>query len=207
VANSPTRRHFLTASKAAAVATVLPAAEPKPPAKPVRVVVWDEQQPQQKEVYDNFLGHTIAKYLEGRPGLAVQSVRLDDPEQGLSADVLDACDVLVWRGHVRQAEVRPATGKKVVERIKAGTLGLLALHSAHWSTPFVEAMNERTRQDAEKEFHSGGKEKAEITYDAAIRHDVVQRMALKVRRRVGLRALRSPACTLMSIKPKQATIA
>jgi trehalose utilization protein len=166
VPNSLTRRHFLTASTAAVATTLLPAAETKPPAKPVRVVVWDEQQPQQKEAYDNFLGHTIAKYLEGRPGLAVKSVRLDDPEQGLSADVLGACDVLVWWGHVRQAEIKPATGKKVVERIKAGTLGLLALHSAHWSTPFVEAMNERTRQDAEKEFHTGGKEKAEITYQA-----------------------------------------
>jgi hypothetical protein len=66
VPKAPSRRHFLTASTAAAATILLPAAEPKPPAKPVRVVVWDEQQPQQKEAYDNFLGHTIAKYLEVR---------------------------------------------------------------------------------------------------------------------------------------------
>ncbi len=157
-----TRRAFLAASAASAAATLLPAAEPKP----VRVVVWDEQQPQQKEAYDNFLGNAIAKYLEGRPGLAVKAVKLDDPEQGLSAEVLGACDVLVWWGHVRQAEVKPETGKKVVERIKAGTLGLLALHSAHWSTPFVEAMNERTRQDAERDFRPAGKDKVEVSYVA-----------------------------------------
>ena len=52
--------------------------------------------------------------------------------------------MLVWWGHVRNAEVQPETGKKIVERIKAGKLSLIALHSAHWSTPFVEAMNERT---------------------------------------------------------------
>lgn len=160
--NSPSRRAFLTASAAATAATLLPAAEPKP----VRVVVWDEQQPQQKEVYDNFLGNAIAKYLKGRSGLAVQSVKLGDPEQGLSADVLGACDVLVWWGHVRQAEIKPETGKKLVERIKAGTLGLLALHSAHWSTPFVEAMNERARQDAERDLRAGGKDKVEIAYQA-----------------------------------------
>ncbi|HEX5273205.1 MAG TPA: ThuA domain-containing protein [Gemmataceae bacterium] len=162
----PSRRTFLTASAAATAATLLPAAGPRPSDKPVRVVVWDEQQPQQKEAYDNFLGNAIAKYLEGRSGLVVKSVKLDDPEQGLSAEVLGACDVLVWWGHARQAEVKPETGKKLVERVKAGTLGLLALHSAHWSTPFVEAMNERTRQDAERDFRLGGKDKVEITYQA-----------------------------------------
>ena len=34
------------------------AAEP-----PIRVVVWDEQQPTQKEAYDNFLGNCIADHL------------------------------------------------------------------------------------------------------------------------------------------------
>ena len=162
----PTRRAFLTASAAATAATLLPAAEPKPTGKPIRVVVWDEQQLQQKEAYDNFLGNAIAKYLEGRPGLGVKSVKLDDPEQGLSAEVVGACDVLVWWGHARQAEVKPETGKKLVERIKAGTLGLLALHSAHWSTPFVEAMNERTRQDAERDFRAAGPDKVEVSYVA-----------------------------------------
>src|SRR5947207_3112231 len=63
---------------------------------PVRVVVWDEQQPAQKQAYTNFLGNQIAAYLMSRPGLAVKSVRLDDAEQGLSKATLDSCDVLVW---------------------------------------------------------------------------------------------------------------
>ena len=34
-------------------------------AKPIRVLVWDEQQPEQKQAYgDKFLGETIAAYLE-----------------------------------------------------------------------------------------------------------------------------------------------
>ena len=49
------------------------------------------------------------------------------------------------------AEITPETGQSIVQRIKDGKLSLIALHSAHWSTPFVEAMNERTRLDiAEK---------------------------------------------------------
>ena len=117
-------------------------------AKPVRVVVWDEQQPAQKQAYENFLGNAIADYLRQRPGLEVKSVRLDDPEQGLANETLDNCDVLIWWGHVRQGEIKRETGQKIVDRIKQRKLSLIALHSAHWSVPFIEAMNERAISDA-----------------------------------------------------------
>jgi trehalose utilization protein len=116
----------------------------------IRVIVWDEQQPAQKQAYPNFIGNEIAGYLKQQPGLAVSSARLGDPQQGLSTEALDNCDVLIWWGHVRHKEIAPATGQDIVRRIKAGRLSLITLHSAHWSTPFVEAMNERAREDALK---------------------------------------------------------
>ena len=122
------------------------AAEKEKPA--IRVVVWDEQQPAQKAIYPNFIGNYLAEQFKAMPGVTVQSVSLGGPEQGLSADVLDNCDVLVWWGHVRQREIKPEKGRQIVERIKAGKLSLVVLHSAHWSTPFVEAMYERARLDA-----------------------------------------------------------
>ncbi len=115
-------------------------------ANPIRVLMWDEQQPEQQRAYSNFLGNEIAAYLGKQSGLTVRSVRLDDPEQGL--ETLDRCDILIWWGHRRQGEIKPETGKKIVNRIKAGQLSLITLHSAHWSTPFVEAMNERARMNA-----------------------------------------------------------
>ncbi len=115
---------------------------------PVRVVIWDEQQPAQKQVYENFLGNAIADYLKTRPGFVVTSVCQNDPEQGLSNQTLENCDVLIWWGHVRQRDIKWETGQMLVERIKQGKLSLIALHSAHWSTPFVEAMNERAMTDA-----------------------------------------------------------
>ena len=114
----------------------------------VRVLVWDEQQPQQRLAYSNFLGNEIADYLRQQPGLEVRSARLADADQGLSAQALDQTDVLIWWGHVRHKEVSTETGRALVQRIKSGRLSLIALHSAHWSTPFVEAMNERARIDA-----------------------------------------------------------
>jgi len=138
--------------------------------KPIRVVVWDERQPEQKQAYDNFLGNAVADFLRargdgknGRP-IEVKSVGLDDPDQGLGGDTLDKCDVLVWWGHRRHNEVKPEVGKAIVERIKSGQLSLLALHSAHFSTPFIEAMNARTTDDALKTLSAAERAKVKITY-------------------------------------------
>lgn len=135
-----------------------------PAAKPIRVVVWDEQQPAQRQAYDNFLGNAIADHLKSRPGFVMRSVRLDDPDQGVSDATLDDCDVLVWWGHVRNKDVSLDTGQRVVERIKAGRLSLVTLHSAHWSSPFVAAMWERTKVDALKQIPADRRADAKVTY-------------------------------------------
>jgi trehalose utilization protein len=129
---------------------------------PAKVVVWDERQPDQKEAYAQFLGNEIAGHLRGQPGLEVVSSSLDDPDQGLGGEVLKDCRVLVWWGHVRQAEIAPETGRKIVERIQSGSLSLIALHSAHWSTPFMEAMNARARSDLVQSFAKSGAKLPEI---------------------------------------------
>ena len=116
----------------------------------IRVLIWDEQQPTQKKVYPNFLGNQIASFLTMQPGLDVRSVKMDDPEQGLTNESLDKADVLIWWGHVRNAQVSVERAKNIVERIKAGKLQLIALHSAHWSEPFVQAMRARAIEDALK---------------------------------------------------------
>jgi trehalose utilization protein len=131
---------------------------------PIRILVWDEQQPAQKQAYDNFLGNAIADYLKAKPGLSVKTARLDDPEQGLSDEALNNTDVLIWWGHVRNRDVKPENAKKVVERIKAGKLSMITLHSAHWSAPFVLAMNERTTADALASLPEAARKTAKLTY-------------------------------------------
>jgi trehalose utilization protein len=160
--NHATRRDFLAVSAALAAGQALvPSALADPAAETIKVVVWDERQPSQKEAYDNFLGNRIADHLRSEPGLSVKSVGLDDPEHGLSSDVLGDAQVLIWWGHVKQREIPLEVGKAIVDRIKAGTLGLITLHSAHWSTPFIEAMDQRARIDALKKWGEGG-DKVEI---------------------------------------------
>lgn len=111
----------------------------------IRVLVWDERAESEKEGYDNYIGNYIADYLKQQPNLSVISAALDDPDQGISEERLDQTDILIWWGHTRQSEVLPEKGQRIVNRIKAGKLGFIALHSSHWSTPFVESMNEVTR--------------------------------------------------------------
>ncbi len=121
-------------------------------AKDIRVLVWDEQQPQQKEAYgEKFLGETIAAHLEKQPGLSVKTARLDDAEQGLSDTTLDATDVLVFWCHRRVKDQDDARMEAVVKRVLDGKLSLIALHSAHWAKPFVRLMQERAKADALKQ--------------------------------------------------------
>ena len=148
-------------------------------AETINVVVWDEQQPAQREAYKNFLGNEIAGYLQRQSGLAVRSVHLASPEKGLADNVLDTCDVLIWWGHVRQFEITPEQGQSIVSRIKRGQLALIALHSAHWATPFVEAMKDRTLTNAKAKFKTIPSEQLEIkTVDPPRRYFAPDRDAL-----------------------------
>ena len=115
----------------------------------IRVLVWDEQQPQQKQAYgERFLGETIADHLGKQVGLSVKTARLDDAQQGLADEALDACDVLIFWCHRRVKEQDDARMEAVVKRVLEGRLALIALHSAHWAKPFVRLMQERSKADA-----------------------------------------------------------
>ena len=121
-------------------------------ADPIHVLVWDEQQPKQSQGYgDKFLGDTIAAHLSTLPGLSVKSTNLNAPEQGLDDATLDTTDVLIFWSHVRQKDQDDARVEAVVKRVMDGKLSLIALHSAHWSKPFVRLMQERSKADAMKE--------------------------------------------------------
>ena len=89
-----TRREFLQTSASGLLLPTLTSGD-DPDAKPIRVVVWDERQPAQKQAYENFLGNQIASHLQEKKGIAVQSVSIDDDEKGLSPGILRNCDVLI----------------------------------------------------------------------------------------------------------------
>lgn len=133
--------------------------------KPIRVLIWDEQQPQQSQGYgDKFLGETLAAGLTDRPGLTIKTAKLADPEQGLSDQTLDQTDVLVFWCHRKVKEQDDARVEAIVRRVQAGKLGFIALHSAHWAKPFVRLMQERSKADALATLPAADRSAAKWTY-------------------------------------------
>lgn len=160
--HSPTIRSMLFLTLMAVVPAPTNADEPKL----VRVLVWDEQQPEQSKAYDNFLGNAIADHLGKRPGSRVLSVNLGMPEQGLDSATLDATDVLVWWGHRRHADVKNGRVEEIVQRVLDGRLGFIGLHSAHFSQPFIRLMQERAKQDAPKQIPKAERATAKFDFTA-----------------------------------------
>jgi len=151
---------LLWAAVAAFPAAIVAAEAAEKQGQAIRVVVWDERSGQ--PAYKNFIGNAIADALKSRPGLKLKSVGLDEPEQGLAAEILDNCDVLIYWSHRRNNAIKAEKGQDIVRRIKAGQLSMIALHSAHWATPFVQAMYERTRIDALAKLSPEERKKAKL---------------------------------------------
>lgn len=137
-------RRCLAVLVLSAAAVSIHAAEP---AK-IRVLVWDEQQPEQRQAYKGFLGDAIAAHLGKQPGLVVKSACLDSRDQGLDPQTLADTDVIIWWGHVRHDKVDARRVDEVVRRVQDGQLSLIALHSAHFAKPFMKLMYERAKADA-----------------------------------------------------------
>lgn len=150
----------------------LSAAEPR---SVVRVLVWDERQPEQKQAYGGgFLGDAIANHLRKSPGFEVKSVALDSPGQGLDDATLDTTDVLIWWGHIKHDAVKDDRVKAVVDRVLAGKLSLIALHSAHFARPFMSLMHERSKADALKMIPESDRKAGKFDFSRPLKREMVK---------------------------------
>ena len=165
-----TRKSFLVCGTALALGVGLANADMNTrKAADIRVVVWDERQEAQKTVYPNYLGNYIAEQLTAAGGFKVTSVSLKDPNQGLTSELLDNTDVLVWWGHQKHGEVKDELAADIVKRIQSGKLALVALHSAHFAKPFTMAMDARTLEDVNKSLTPEERTRAKIVTHPAQR--------------------------------------
>ena len=123
----------------------------------LRVTVWNENVHERREesvrrIYPQGMHAPIAEGLRREFGqhVTVRVATLDEPEHGLTDDVLAETDVLTWWGHAAHASVADAVVERVHARVLDG-MGLVALHSAHKSKIFMQLMgttcNLRWRSD------------------------------------------------------------
>ena len=109
----------------------------------VSVTVWNEFIEEQTNdevasVYPDGIHEILASGLRER-GHEVRTATLDEPDHGLTPEVLDDTDVLVWWEHRAHEDVDDEIVDRVCDRIYDG-MGFVPLHSAHFSKPFKQLM-------------------------------------------------------------------
>ena len=110
----------------------------------LRITVWNENihEKEMEEVrknHPNGLHGTVADALREDPEFVVRTATLDDPDCGLTEEVLNDTDVLFWWGHAGHQLVPDEVAERVHRHVLCG-MGLVALHSAHHSKIFRKLM-------------------------------------------------------------------
>ena len=81
----------------------------------------------------------ITAFLDSTGEFEVKTATLDEPEHGLTDEVLDNTDVLIWWAHKAHNEVQDDVVEKVHKKVLKG-MGLIVLHSGHHSKIFKKLM-------------------------------------------------------------------
>jgi trehalose utilization protein len=112
----------------------------------IRATVWNENvheriEPQIMPFYPDGIHGAVAGALTDQLGDAVDvtTATLDQPDAGLPEELLDRTDVLFWWGHLAHDDV-PDEVVNRVQRHVLGGMGLVVLHSGHFSRIFTRLL-------------------------------------------------------------------
>jgi trehalose utilization protein len=125
----------------------------------IKVTVWNEylhevEVPEIGEIYPEGIHNCIGNFLK-EAGMDVKTATLRMPEHGLTEEVLNDTDVLIWWGHMAHNQVEDEIVDRVYKRVMDG-MGLIVLHSGHASKIFSKVCGTDTgllrwREDGDKE--------------------------------------------------------
>lgn len=109
----------------------------------INVTVWNEN------VHEQTHEEVANMYPKGIHGAIAEGIRIDhfkirtatleQSEHGLSDEVLENTDVLIWWGHIAHDQVSDEIVNKVYDRVLKG-MGLIVLHSGHFSKIFKKLL-------------------------------------------------------------------
>lgn len=107
----------------------------------IKVTIWNEFRHEKindevKSVYPDGIHGAIAAFLAKQGDIKITTATLDEPEHGLTDEVLKNTDVLIWWGHMAHEDVDDAIADKVHKKVVEDGMGFIALHSAHGSKVF-----------------------------------------------------------------------
>ena len=98
--------------------------------------IHEKKDPKVGAIYPEGIHGAIASYMKKQDGVGiVRTATLEEPEHGLTDEVVADTDVLIWWGHLAHGQVDDAIVDKLQKRILEG-MGLVVLHSGHHSKIF-----------------------------------------------------------------------
>ena len=114
----------------------------------LRVTIWNEN------VHETTSEEIAAIYPKGIHGAIADGLSeyeyditiatLDMPECGLTDEILNDTDVLIWWGHIRHDDIPDEIAEKVEKRVLDG-MGFIALHASRLCKPFKRLMGTSCR--------------------------------------------------------------
>lgn len=125
----------------------------------IHVTIWNEylheqEHPEIAAIYPRGIHGCIQEFLQ-KASFETSTATLRMPEHGLTEEVLNKTDVLIWWGHKAHQEVQDAVVQRVYDHVMQG-MGLIVLHSGHASKIFrklcgTESWKLKWREDGETE--------------------------------------------------------
>ncbi len=105
----------------------------------IKVTVWNEYIEETMynhvaKVYPKGIHECLKDFLSEDKNIKVRCVTLSMPDQGLSEEILNDTDVLIWWGHQAHEEVTDENAERVKKHVLNG-MGFIPLHSAHYCKP------------------------------------------------------------------------
>jgi len=106
----------------------------------IKVLIWNEFLHEQedakiKEVYPEGIHNALKQELSVDEELEITTATLEMPNHGLSEEILQNTDVLIWWGHMAHVRVKEEIAEMVAKHVRLG-MGFIVLHSGHHSKPF-----------------------------------------------------------------------
>jgi len=110
----------------------------------MKITIWNEYRHERESeeiarLYPDGIHGALAGHLGAVADFEVTTATLDSPDQGLPQSLVDDTDVMIWWGHRAHRDVEDATVERVQNAVLRG-MGLIVLHSAHHSKPFIRLM-------------------------------------------------------------------
>ena len=110
----------------------------------IKVTIYNEYIEEKKDQaavkhYPNGMHNTIKDFLSENSDLEVTTVTMELPDCGLTDELLNNTDVLLWWGPGHHGDISDEVTNRVKRRVLSG-MGFVPLHSSHMSKPFHALM-------------------------------------------------------------------